>query len=172
MEITIRICLPISKKGLFLSPAIQSFFGFELRFPGTDFLIFLLSSVVYFYGGYPFLKGIKEELVEKSPGMMTLIAVAISVAYFYSSVVVFGLPGGVFFMELVTLVDVMLFGHWSDMRSIVGASRALEELVKIMPSVSHLKDNGEIVDLGVDQLKIGESFWSSLEKKCLWMGLL
>jgi Cu2+-exporting ATPase len=141
---------------LLLSPTIQSFFGFELRFPGADFLTFLLSSVVYFYGGYPFLKGIKEELFEKSPGMMTLIAVAISVAYFYSSAVVFGLPGSVFFMELVTLVDVMLFGHWLEMRSIMGASRVLEELVKIMPSVSHLKDNGRIVDLGVDQLKIGD----------------
>ncbi len=141
---------------LLLSPTIQSFFGFELRFPGADFLTFLLSSVVYFYGGYPFLKGIKEELSEKSPGMMTLIAVAISVAYFYSSAVIFGLPGGVFFMELVTLVDVMLFGHWLEMRSIIGASRALEELVKIMPSVSHLKDNGEIVDVRVDQLKIGD----------------
>ena len=141
---------------LLLFPTIQSFFGFELRFPDADFFTFLLSSVVYFYGGYPFLKGIKEELAEKSPGMMTLIAVAISVAYFYSSAVVFGLPGGVFFMELVTLVDVMLFGHWLEMRSIMGASRALEELVKIMPSVSHLKDNGEIVDLGIDQLKIGD----------------
>jgi Cu2+-exporting ATPase len=157
---------------LLLSPTIQSFFGFELRFPGADFLTFLLSSVVYFYGGYPFLKGIKEELAEKSPGMMTLIAVAISVAYFYSSAVVFGLPRGVFFMELGTLVDVMLFGHWFEMRSIIGTSRALEELVKIMPSLSHLKNNGEIVDLGVDQLKLGIRFWSSPEKKCLWMGLL
>ena len=141
---------------LLLSPTIQSFFGFELRFPGADLLTFLLSSVVYFYGGYPFLKGIKEELSERSPGMMTLIAVAISVAYFYSSAVVFGLPGGVFFWELVTLIDVMLLGHWLEMRSVMGASRALEELVKIMPSVAHLKNNGEIVDVGVDQLKIGD----------------
>ena len=114
---------------LLLSPTIQSFFGFELRFPGADFFTFLLSSVVYFYGGYPFLKGIKEELSEKSPGMMTLIAVAISVAYFYSSAVVFGLQGGVFFWELVTLIDVMLLGHWLEMRSVMGASKALEELV-------------------------------------------
>src|SRR5665811_787234 len=68
---------------LLLSPTIQSFFGFELLIPGANFLTFLLSSVVYFYGGYPFLKGIKDELSERSPGMMTLIAVAISVAYFY-----------------------------------------------------------------------------------------
>ena len=141
---------------LLLSPTIQSFFGFELRVPGADFLTFLLSSVVYFYGGYPFLKGIKEELAEKSPGMMTLIAIAISVAYFYSSAVVFGLPGGVFFWELVTLIDVMLLGHWLEMRSVMGASRALEELVKIMPSVAHLKKDGETVDVGVDQLKIGD----------------
>ncbi|WP_235283190.1 heavy metal translocating P-type ATPase [Methanosarcina sp. 2.H.A.1B.4] len=141
---------------LLFSPMIQGFFGFELRVPVADILTFLLSSVVYFYGGYPFLKGIKDELAEKSPGMMTLIAVAISVAYFYSSAVVFGLPGGVFFWELVTLIDVMLLGHWLEMRSVMGASRALEELVIIMPSVAHLKKNGETVDVSVDQLKIGD----------------
>ena len=116
---------------LFLSPTIQDFFGFEIRFFGADILTFLLSSIVYFYGGYPFLKGIKDEFSKKTPGMMTLVAVAISVAYFYSSAVVLGLPGGVFFWELVTLIDVMLLGHWLEMRSVMGASRALEELVKI-----------------------------------------
>ncbi len=141
---------------LLLSSTIQDFFNFELQVPGADYLTFLLSSVVYFYGGYPFLRGIKEELSEKSPGMMTLIAIAISVAYFYSSAVVFGLHGEVFFWELVTLIDVMLLGHWLEMRSVMGASRALEELVKIMPSVAHLKKNGEVVDVGVDQLKIGD----------------
>lgn len=141
---------------LLFSPTIQSFFGFELRFPGVDSLTFLFSSAVYFYGGYPFLKGIKEELSEKSPGMMTLIAVAISVAYFYSSAVVFGLRGEVFFWELVTLIDIMLLGHWLEMHSVMGASRALEELVKIMPLVAHLKKDVEIVDVGVDQLKIGD----------------
>ncbi|WP_229395273.1 copper-translocating P-type ATPase [Methanosarcina sp. DH1] len=141
---------------LLLSPMIQDFFNFELRVPGADYLTFLLSSVVYLYGGYPFLKGIKEELSEKSPGMMTLIAVAISVAYFYSSAVVFGLYGKVFFWELATLIDIMLLGHWLEMRSVMGASRALEELVKIMPSVAHLKKNGEVIDIGVDQLKIGD----------------
>ncbi|MDY9926619.1 heavy metal translocating P-type ATPase [Methanosarcina sp.] len=141
---------------LLLSPMIQGFFGFEFLVPGADFIIFLLSSVVYFYGGYPFLKGIKQELAEKSPGMMTLIAIAISVAYFYSSAVVFGLMGEVFFWELVTLIDIMLLGHWLEMRSVMGASRALEELVKIMPSVAHLRKNSETVDVPVDQLKIGD----------------
>jgi Cu2+-exporting ATPase len=141
---------------LLLSPMIQAFFNFELNIPGADFILFLLSSVVYFYGGYPFLKGLKDELSEKSPGMMTLIAVAISVAYFYSSAVVFGLHGKIFFWELVTLIDIMLLGHWLEMRSVMGASRALEELVKIMPSVAHLRKNGETVDVAVDQLKIGD----------------
>lgn len=142
---------------LLLSPMIQDFFNFELRVPGADYLTFLLSSVVYLYGGYPFLKGIKDELSEKSPGMMTLIAIAISVAYFYSSAVVFGLHGKVFFWELATLIDVMLIGHWLEMRSVMGASRALEELVKIMPSVAHLKKNGDVVDIAVDQLKVGDN---------------
>ncbi|MGI5944414.1 MAG: heavy metal translocating P-type ATPase [Methanosarcina flavescens] len=141
---------------LLLSSTIQDFFNFELRVQGSDYLSFLFSSVIYFYGGYPFLRGIKEELSEKSPGMMTLIAIAISVAYFYSSAVVFGLHGEVFFWELVTLIDVMLLGHWLEMRSVMGASRALEELVKIMPSVAHLKKNGDFVDVEVDKLKIGD----------------
>ena len=141
---------------LLLSPMIQGFFGFEISFPGADLIVFLISSVVYFYGGYPFLKGIKQELSEKSPGMMTLIAIAITVAYFYSSAVVFGLHGEVFFWELVTLIDIMLLGHWLEMRSVMGASKALEELVKIMPSVAHLRKNGETVDIAVDRLKIGD----------------
>ena len=150
--VSIALTFPV----LLLSPTIQNFFGFELRISGANFLTFLLSSIVYFYGGYPFLKGIEEELAEKSPGMMTLIAIAISVAYFYSSAVVFGLQGGVFFLELVTLIDIMLLGHWLEMRSVMGASKALEELIKIMPSVAHMTKNGEIVDVGVDQLKIGD----------------
>jgi len=141
---------------LLLSPTIQNFFNFEISFPGADLIVFLISSVVYFYGGYPFLKGIKQELSEKSPGMMTLIAIAITVAYFYSSAVVFGLHGEVFFWELVTLIDIMLLGHWLEMRSVMGASKALEELVKIMPSVAHLRKNGETVDIAVDRLKIGD----------------
>jgi Cu2+-exporting ATPase len=141
---------------LLLSPTIQDFFNFEISFPGADLVVFLISSVVYFYGGYPFLKGIKQELSEKSPGMMTLIAIAITVAYFYSSAVVFGLHGEVFFWELVTLIDIMLLGHWLEMRSVMGASKALEELVKIMPSVAHLRKNGETEDVAVERLKIGD----------------
>lgn len=139
---------------LVLSPLIQSFFGYSLDFTGSMFVLFSLSSFVYFYGGWPFLKGLFKELKKKQPGMMTLIALAISVAYFYSSAVVFGVKGKVFFWELVTLIDIMLLGHWIEMKSIMGASRALEELAKLMPSEAHrLKDNGEVEEVKIEDLE-------------------
>jgi len=141
---------------LFLSPAIQDFLGYRFQFTGSTTIFFLLSSIVYFYGGYPFLRGVYDELKTKAPGMMTLIAVAISVAYFYSTAVVFGLAGKMFFWELVTLIDIMLLGHWLEMRSVLGASRALEELVKIMPSEAHLLKDGETVNVNVDTLNVGD----------------
>ena len=141
---------------LALSPLIQSLLRFKLEFPSSIYLLFLLSTFVYFYGGYPFLKGFFKEIRENNIGMMTLIAVAISSAYFYSSAVVFGLKGEVFFWELATLIDIMLLGHWIEMRSVMGASRALEELVKIMPSVAHLIKDGQTVDVKVETLKPGD----------------
>lgn len=147
--ISLILTIPI----LILSPFIQSLFGFELEFPGSTLILFLLSTLVYFYGGYPFLKGFFREVRDNDIGMMTLIAVAISAAYFYSSAVAFGLQGEVFFWELATLIDIMLLGHWIEMRSVLGASRALEELVKIMPSEAHLLKNGQTVDVNVDSLK-------------------
>ncbi|TGC09232.1 copper-translocating P-type ATPase [Methanolobus halotolerans] len=141
---------------LLLSPAIQSLSGLEIPIPGSNYILFLLSAAVYFYGGYPFLKGFLDEMKNKSPGMMTLIAVAISVAFLYSSAVVFGLAGKMFFWELVTLIDIMLLGHWLEMRSVMGASKALEELVKIMPSEAHLLKGEEVTDVRVDELKTGD----------------
>ncbi|HNZ04932.1 MAG TPA: heavy metal translocating P-type ATPase, partial [Methanothrix soehngenii] len=141
---------------LLLSSFIQELFRFELQFPGSLYVVFLLSSLVYFYGGYPFLKGFFKEVKDKNIGMMTLIATAISAAYFYSSAVVFGLMGETFFWELATLIDIMLFGHWIEMRSILGASRALEELVKIMPSEAHLIKDGQTVEVKVETLKPGD----------------
>lgn len=141
---------------LVLSPLIQRFFGFTFGFAGDKYLLFVLSSVVFFYGGWPFLKGIVKELKDKQLGMMTLIATAISVAFFYSGAVVFGLAGKFFFWELATLIDIMLLGHWIEMRSIMGASQALEALAKLMPSEAHLlKDTEEIEDVPVSELVIG-----------------
>jgi len=147
------ISLILSVPVLVLSPMIQSFFGFELVFSGNYYVLFLLSSIIYFYGGWPFLKGAKEEFSKGNPGMMTLIAVAISVAYFYSSAVVFGLEGKMFFWELGTLIVIMLLGHWIEMKSVLGASRALELLVNMMPSEAHRIINGQVEDVRIEDLK-------------------
>jgi Cu2+-exporting ATPase len=138
---------------LFLSPVIQSFLGYQFDFSGSMYVQLVLASFVYFYGGYPFLKGIFGELRAHTPGMMTLIAVAISVAYFYSAAVVFGLQGEGFFWELATLIDIMLLGHWIEMKSVLGASRALEELVKIMPREAHLLRDRETITVKVEDLR-------------------
>ncbi|HEX5514525.1 MAG TPA: heavy metal translocating P-type ATPase [Gammaproteobacteria bacterium] len=142
-----------------LSPMIQHWLGLRetLAFPGDTWLLAALSSVVYFYGGWPFLTGLKGELAKRTPGMMTLIAVAISAAYFYSLAVVFGLPGMDFFWELATLIDVMLLGHWLEMRSIMGASGALEALVKLLPTTAHrLNAEGQLEDVPISALKVGD----------------
>ncbi|MHB1003458.1 MAG: copper-translocating P-type ATPase, partial [Thermoleophilia bacterium] len=119
--------------------------------------LFILSSIVFIYAGWPFLKGIYEELKSRQPGMMTLIALAISVAYFYSSAVVFGLPGMVFFWELATLIDIMLLGHWIEMRSVMGASMALEKLATLMPSDAHkLLADGSTEEVSVADLVLGD----------------
>ncbi|MDX1672011.1 MAG: copper-translocating P-type ATPase [Balneolaceae bacterium] len=144
---------------LVLSPLIQEFIGIQgqLDFTGDMFVLFALSTFVFFYGGWPFLKGGYDELKEKQPGMMTLIGLAIVVAYGYSSAVVFGVPGKVFFWELVTLVDIMLVGHWIEMRSVMSASRALEELAALLPNDAHrLNDDGTTEDVPVDQLEVGD----------------
>ena len=153
--ISIILTVPI----LALSPIIQRFLGLEgiIGFSGDSYVLFALSSAVYFYGGWPFLKGFFDEIKSKSPAMMTLIALAITTAYVYSSAVVFGLSGEVFFWELATLIDVMLLGHWLEMRSIASASSSLEELARLMPSEAHkVMHDGSIKDIPLDELIPGE----------------
>ncbi len=147
--VSLVVTLPI----LILSPMIQDFFHFPLVLPGNAYILFLLSTVVYLYGGWPFIKGLYEECKDKNPGMMTLIGLAISVAYFYSVAVVFGLAGGEFFWELVTLIDIMLLGHWIEMKSVLGASRSLELLVEMLPQVAHLIKGSEIIDVELGAIK-------------------
>ena len=152
--IALLITIPV----LLLSPMIQEFLGLgeTIRFTGDEVVLFLLSSVVFFYGGYPFIKGLYEEIKEKTPGMMTLIGLAIIVAYGYSTAVVFGFHGEVFFWELVTLIDIMLLGHWIEMRAVMGASRAIEEIAGLLPAVAHKIEDGRIVDIPVENLKKGD----------------
>jgi P-type Cu2+ transporter len=152
------ICLALTVPVLILSPVIQQFLGLgdRLRFGGGTYLLFAFSSFVFFYGGWPFFKGIIEELRKHSPGMMTLVAVATSVAYVYSSAVTFGVNGSVFFWELVTLIDIMLLGHWLEMRSVSAASSALEELTRLMPALAHLiNPDGSQHDVPLDSLAVG-----------------
>ncbi|MFG6116896.1 heavy metal translocating P-type ATPase [Halobacillus sp. MO56] len=151
--ISLLLTIPI----LILSPMIQGFLGVDWRFPFDQWILFGLSTIVFFYGGWPFLTGGISELKQKNPGMMTLIGLAIFVAYGYSSLVVFGWSGKNFFWELATLIDIMLLGHWIEMRSIMGASNALEELVKLMPNEAHrVKKDGETEDVPVTELNTGD----------------
>src|SRR5581483_5806607 len=142
-----------------LSHGFWELFGVSapFAFAGGDMLVFALSTVVYFYGGRPLLTGLMDEVGRRLPGMMTLVAVAITVAYVYSTAVVFGLNGMGFYWELATLIDIMLVGHWIEMRSVMGASSALEALVRLLPSAAHrLRPDGTTDDIPIGELKIGE----------------
>jgi len=153
--VSIVLTIPV----LGLAPMIQGLFNLRqsLQFTGDSYLQWVLATIIFFYGGWPFIKGLFSELRKKNPGMMTLIAVAISVAYIYSSAVVFGLTGKVFFWELATLIDVMLLGHWIEMKSVMGASRALESLVQLMPSEAHrVTEGGGTEDVPISELKQGD----------------
>ncbi|MFA6383205.1 MAG: copper-translocating P-type ATPase [Parcubacteria group bacterium] len=150
--ISLILTLPI----LFLSPFIQGLLHISFRFPGDQLVLFLISSFVFFFGGSPFLVGAVSEIKHKALGMMTLISLAIGVAYFYSSAVTFGLKGEVFFWELATLIDIMLLGHWLEMKSVMGVSRALEKLSQLIPDKAHLKKENEVVDVDVSELKKGD----------------
>jgi Cu2+-exporting ATPase len=141
---------------MLLSKMLQHWADIHIEFAGSNYVLFALSTIVFFYGGYPFLTGLFAELKDKRPGMMTLIGFAITVAFVYSVATVFGLKGMDFFWELATLILIMLLGHWIEMKSVAGASRELELLVQLMPSVAHLVDDDHIIDVKTDTLKQGD----------------
>lgn len=151
--VSLILTIPI----LLLSPMIQKWLGVNWEFTGSRYILFGLASIVYFYGGLPFLKGFFSEIKQKAPGMMTLIAMAISVAYFYSAATVFGLPGEDFFWELATLIVIMLLGHWIEMKSVLGASKALELLVSMMPSEAHKLVGEKVIDVKLEDLLSGDT---------------
>ena len=142
---------------LILSPMIQGFLKIDMRFSGDSYVLFALATLLFVYGGKPFLLGAKDELKQKSPAMMTLIAFAISAAYIYSSLTVYVLKGNDFFWELATLIVIMLLGHWIEMKSVMGASKSLDALVKLMPQEANLISNtGEITSVLAEKLKAGD----------------
>jgi Cu2+-exporting ATPase len=150
--ISLVLLVPI----LTLSPMIQEFIDLNLRFSGDLYILLTLSTVLFIYGGLPFFKGTFEELKQKAPAMMSLIGLAIVVAYIYSAYTVIFQTGQDFFWELSTLISIMLLGHWIEMKSVLGASRALEELLKLMPEEAHVIDqDGHINDISVTQVKVG-----------------
>ena len=147
--VVLALTLPI----LLLSKMIQRFIGVNWQFPASSYILFALSSVVFVYGGWPFLTGLVGEVKAKKPGMMFLIGFAITVAYSYSAAIVFGLQGMDFFWELDTLILIMLLGHWIEMKSVAGASNELELLVALMPDKAHLVISDKVHDVKTDTLK-------------------
>jgi len=138
---------------MLLSPMIQGFLGVHWSFPGAGYIVFALSTAVYFFGGWPFLKGLVDEVKARTPGMMCLIGLAITVAYVYSAAIVFGLKGEDFFWEMSTLILIMLLGHWIEMKSVAGASEDLNLLVQLMPAEAHLVVEDKIQEVRTDSLK-------------------
>lgn len=150
------ICLALTIPVLVLSQVIQTWFRYSITVPYQSYLLLVFAFIIYVYGGWPFLSGLISEIRARQPGMMMLISSAISVAFFFSALTVF-FPevGSDFFWELATLIDVMLLGHWLESRSVLGASKALEELAKIMPATAHMLENGEIMDMPLADLEAG-----------------
>ncbi|WP_017732255.1 copper-translocating P-type ATPase [Nafulsella turpanensis] len=153
------VSLVLSIPVIVLSPMIQHLLGYSLGMDVSTqlWISFGLSTIIYFYGGWPFLTGLVEEVKKKAPGMMTLIGIGISVAYFYSTATVFGLEGMDFFWELATLIVVMLLGHWIEMKSVMGASKALELLVSMMPAEASVIRNGKTIKVRIDDLRKGDT---------------
>lgn len=150
--ISLLLTIPI----LLFSSTVQNWIGVSIDFIGMNYLLFFLASTVYLYGGWSFLKGTVDEIKEKKIGMMTLIGLAITVAYLYSSAVVFGLEGTDFFWELATLILIMLLGHWIEMRSVMSASSALDELVELLPDKALLVEGDNQKEVEVSDLKKGQ----------------
>jgi Cu2+-exporting ATPase len=153
------VSLVLTVPVVILAPFFQELLGLEeaLAFPGDNLVQLALASAIYFYGGWPFITGMAMEIKNREPGMMLLVGLATTVAYVYSAAVALGLRGEVFFWELATLIDVMLLGHWLEMRSIMGASRALEELVRLLPAEAHLvQPDGSTREVPVGELQHGD----------------
>ncbi|MDR9451390.1 MAG: heavy metal translocating P-type ATPase, partial [Acidimicrobiia bacterium] len=152
--VSLALTVPI----LYFSTQIQEWFGFEATaFSGDQWVNPILATLLFFYAGIVFLRGAYRELRDRVPGMMTLISIAITVAYAYSLAVSLGLDGMPFYWELATLLDVMLLGHWIEMRSIQSASRALEHLAAMVPSVAHrIAAGGSIEEVPVADLVDGD----------------
>lgn len=147
--ISLILTIPI----LYFSPQLQDWLGYQAaQFPGADWISPILAIAIYFYGGWVFLQGAWHEFQSRI-GMMTLIALAITVAFIYSLAVSLGLSGTPFYWELATLIDIMLLGHWVEMASVQRASKALEQLAELVPPQAHRVTDGDIEDVSVSEIQ-------------------
>lgn len=154
------ICLPLTLAVVLLSKHVQMLIGLPglVAFPGDRLVEAVLASIVFVYGGWPFLTGLRDELRRMKPGMMTLVSIAIVSAYVYSIAVLLGLPGDVFFWETATLILVMLLGHWIEAKSVLGASGALQALVRLMPATAtRLAPDGTSAEVSLAELTAGDT---------------
>jgi Cu2+-exporting ATPase len=151
------VCLLLSIPVLIYSESIQGWLGYAApEFSGSQWIVPLFSTIIFFYGGLPFLRMSTWELRRRQPGMMTLISLAITVAYVYSMAVYFLGSGEAFFWELVTLIDIMLLGHWLEIRSVRQASGALDALAKLLPDTAEvIMPDGEVMEHPVSHLEAG-----------------
>lgn len=151
--VSLALTLPV----LAYSNNIQEWLNiFPPKFSGSSLLPLIFSTIIFVYGGLVFLKGAWGELKARRPGMMTLISLAITVAFFYSLAVELGLEGEGFFWELATLVTIMLLGHWLEMASVRRAESALEAISKLLPDKAEKMVNGKPVKVLVSELKVGD----------------
>lgn len=135
----------------------QRLFGWQApSFPGSKYVLPILGSIVFFYGGWVFLQGARRELLARIPGMMTLISLAISTAYIYSVAVVALGTVGELFWELTTLITVMLLGHWMEMRAVQGAQGALKELSRLLPDTAEVMRNGKTMTMPLAKVRAGD----------------
>src|SRR2546422_1755344 len=151
--VSLLLTLPI----LYGAQLFQQWLGYRaVQFAGSEWITPVLVIAIFFYGGWPFVEGARRELAARLPGMMTLVALAITVAFAYSLSVSLGLQGMPFYWELATLVDVMLLGHWMEMLSIQSASRALEQLASLVPPIAHRVTDRRTEDVPVYELREGD----------------
>lgn len=158
-KIRFWINLVLTVPVLLLSSMFMDLIGLSELFviPAQNAVLFFIASLIFFYGGWPFLWGAYKEIRKKQPGMMTLIGVAISTAYIFSTAVLFGAPGQLFFWELATLIDIMLLGHWIEMRSVMGAGKALDALASLLPDTAHiLMPDGQVYLAKLHELRPGD----------------
>ena len=157
--LSLILAIPI----ILFSPMMGMEFPFQITFPGSEWVVLVLATILFVYGGQPFLSGAKMELQQKSPAMMTLIAMGITVAYVYS---VYSFVANLinpqahvmdFFWELATLIVIMLLGHWIEMNAVSNASNALQKLAELLPeSVKRLKKDGTEETVSLKEVKEGD----------------